>query len=82
MNAPGANDKPSLKGVGGLTDVLRELRELVELPLKRPDLLTMLGLEPTSGVLWWTTGHWQNLDGSCPRSRLGGQLHRDRRSQR
>jgi len=51
MNAPGANDKPSLKGVGGLTDVLSELRELVELPLKRPDLLTMLGLEPTSGVL-------------------------------
>ncbi|MBW4474123.1 MAG: AAA family ATPase [Stenomitos rutilans HA7619-LM2] len=41
----------SLKGVGGLSDVLRELRELVELPLKRPDLLTMLGLEPTSGVL-------------------------------
>ncbi|MBD2020302.1 AAA family ATPase [Leptolyngbya sp. FACHB-36] len=41
----------SLKGVGGLSDVLRELRELVELPLKRPDLLTMLGLEPTTGVL-------------------------------
>ncbi|PSB24571.1 AAA family ATPase [Stenomitos frigidus] len=41
----------SLKGVGGLTEVLSELRELVELPLKRPDLLTMLGLEPTSGVL-------------------------------
>ncbi|HEY9884319.1 MAG TPA: AAA family ATPase, partial [Thermosynechococcaceae cyanobacterium] len=51
VNAPGTNDKPSLKGVGGLTNVLRELRELVELPLKRPDLLTMLGLEPTSGVL-------------------------------
>ncbi|MBW4693137.1 MAG: AAA family ATPase [Lyngbya sp. HA4199-MV5] len=41
----------SLKGVGGLSEVLRDLRELVELPLKRPDLLTMLGLEPTSGVL-------------------------------
>ncbi len=50
MNAP--PDVPvTLKGVGGLSDVLRELRELVELPLKRPDLLTMLGLEPTSGVL-------------------------------
>ena len=45
------NAPVSLKGVGGLSDVLRELRELVELPLKRPDLLTMLGLEPTSGVL-------------------------------
>jgi transitional endoplasmic reticulum ATPase len=41
----------SLKGVGGLSEVLRELRELVELPLKRPELLSMLGLEPTSGVL-------------------------------
>ncbi|XGV99137.1 MAG: AAA family ATPase [Leptolyngbya sp. BL-A-14] len=45
------NTPVSLKGVGGLADVLRELRELVELPLKRPDLLTTLGLEPTSGVL-------------------------------
>jgi len=41
----------SLAGIGGLSDVVRELRELVELPLKRPDLLTLLGLEPTSGVL-------------------------------
>jgi transitional endoplasmic reticulum ATPase len=40
-----------LKGVGGLSEVLRDLRELVELPLKRPDLLSLLGLEPTSGVL-------------------------------
>lgn len=41
----------NLSGVGGLSEVIRELRELVELPLKRPDLLAMLGLEPTSGVL-------------------------------
>lgn len=41
----------SLQGVGGLSEVLTELRELVELPLKRPELLTMLGLEPSSGVL-------------------------------
>jgi transitional endoplasmic reticulum ATPase len=40
-----------LEGIGGLSEVVRELRELVELPLKRPDLLTSLGLEPTSGVL-------------------------------
>ncbi|HEY9860384.1 MAG TPA: AAA family ATPase, partial [Candidatus Obscuribacterales bacterium] len=41
----------SLAGVGGLSEVIRELRELVELPLKRPDLLTSLGLEPPKGVL-------------------------------
>ena len=41
----------SLAGVGGLSEVIRDLRELVELPLKRPDLLTSLGLEPPRGVL-------------------------------
>jgi transitional endoplasmic reticulum ATPase len=37
--------------VGGLSAVLQELRELIELPLKRPDVLEKLGLEPTRGVL-------------------------------
>lgn len=41
----------SLQDVGGLSEVLQELRELVEIPLKRPDLLTRLGLEPPRGVL-------------------------------
>ncbi len=40
-----------LSGVGGLSEVVRELRELIELPLKRPDLLASLGLEPPAGVL-------------------------------
>jgi len=44
-------EQPSLKDVGGLGVVLQELRELVEIPLKRPDLLKKLGLEPTRGVL-------------------------------
>ncbi|HEY9616156.1 MAG TPA: AAA family ATPase, partial [Microcoleaceae cyanobacterium] len=44
-------DTPSLKDVGGLSEVLKELRELVEIPLKRPDLLAKLGLEPPRGVL-------------------------------
>lgn len=48
---PGATSSPRLKDVGGLSDVLRELRELIEIPLKRPDLLAKLGLEPTRGVL-------------------------------
>ncbi|MBD1846760.1 AAA family ATPase [Cyanobacteria bacterium FACHB-63] len=42
---------PTIAGVGGLSLVLHELRELVELPLKRPELLAALGLEPTTGVL-------------------------------
>lgn len=42
---------PSLSDVGGLAETLSELRELVEIPLKRPDLLKKLGLEPPRGVL-------------------------------
>ncbi len=41
----------SLQNVGGLGEVLRELRELVELPLKHPEVLAKLGLEPIRGVL-------------------------------
>jgi transitional endoplasmic reticulum ATPase len=42
---------PSSREVGGLSQVLGELRELVEIPLKHPNLLTRLGLEPPRGVL-------------------------------
>ncbi|KAF3889428.1 MULTISPECIES: AAA family ATPase [Nostocales] len=41
----------SLKDVGGLEQVLQELKELIALPLKRPEILAKLGLEPTRGVL-------------------------------
>jgi transitional endoplasmic reticulum ATPase len=41
----------SLGEVGGLRESLKELRELIEVPLKRPDLLAKLGLEPIRGVL-------------------------------
>jgi transitional endoplasmic reticulum ATPase len=44
-------DGVSLQTVGGLQPVLAELRELVEIPLKRPDLLAQMGLEPPRGVL-------------------------------
>ena len=42
---------PSLKEVGGLSEVIQELKELIAIPLKRPDLLAKIGLEPTRGVL-------------------------------
>jgi transitional endoplasmic reticulum ATPase len=48
---PSSPTTPTLRDVGGLTEVLQELRELVELPLKRPKLLKNLGLEPSRGVL-------------------------------
>jgi transitional endoplasmic reticulum ATPase len=55
LNPPNPDAKapnaPSLKDVGGLQEIQQELRELIEIPLKRPDLLERLGLEPTRGVL-------------------------------
>lgn len=41
----------SLDRVGGLDETIAELRELIEIPLKRPELLAKLGLEPPRGVL-------------------------------
>lgn len=41
----------SLHAVGGLGPVIQELRELIEIPLQRPELLQQLGLEPPKGVL-------------------------------
>lgn len=52
-NPISTNGAPSafLKDVGGLSEVLEELREVIEIPLKRPELLTQLGLEAPCGVL-------------------------------
>lgn len=46
-------EKPSTRysDIGGLEDQIRDLREVVELPLKNPDLFKRLGIEPPKGVL-------------------------------
>jgi len=48
---PSPANPVSLQNVGGLREILQELRELTELPLKRPEILAKLGLEPIRGVL-------------------------------
>jgi transitional endoplasmic reticulum ATPase len=37
--------------VGGLTDEVKKIRELVELPLKHPEIFEQLGIEPPKGIL-------------------------------
>ena len=37
--------------VGGMADTIRQLREMVELPLRYPELFTRLGVDPPKGVL-------------------------------
>jgi len=39
------------ENVGGLDDEINRIRELVELPLKHPELFNRLGIEPPKGVL-------------------------------
>ena len=38
-------------GIGGLTDQIRELREVIELPLTNPELFLRVGIKPPKGVL-------------------------------
>jgi len=46
-------EKPSVyySDIGGLSEQIQELREVVELPLKKPELFAELGIEPPKGVL-------------------------------
>ncbi len=46
-------DKPNVRwnDVGGLEEVKSKLRELVELPLLRPDLFKKAGIKPSKGIL-------------------------------
>ena len=37
--------------IGGLEDAIQKIREMVELPLKHPELFERLGIEPPKGVL-------------------------------
>jgi len=41
----------SYKNIGGLEDQLNEVKETVELPLKKPELYKKVGIEPPKGIL-------------------------------
>lgn len=41
----------SFSGVGGLNDQVRELREVIELPLKNPELFQRVGISAPKGIL-------------------------------
>ncbi|KAJ1822175.1 26S proteasome subunit rpt4 [Coemansia sp. RSA 2671] len=44
-------DNVSFAGVGGLSEQIRELREVIELPLMNPELFQRVGVNPPKGVL-------------------------------
>ncbi len=47
MNIP----QITYEDIGGLTDEVKKVREMVELPLKHPEIFGRLGIEPPKGVL-------------------------------
>ncbi len=56
IQAPGAGAAPrashiTYEDIGGLGRELQRVRELIELPLKHPELFDRLGIEPPKGVL-------------------------------
>jgi transitional endoplasmic reticulum ATPase len=49
----GAGGTPSVtyEDIGGLDDELEQVREMIELPMRHPELFQQLGIEPPKGVL-------------------------------
>jgi transitional endoplasmic reticulum ATPase len=43
----------SWKDIGGLEDVKRELRELVQYPVEHPEMFEKFGMSPSRGVLFY-----------------------------
>jgi len=43
--------KITYEDIGGLNDEIKQVREMIELPLKHPELFEKMGIEPPKGVL-------------------------------
>lgn len=49
-----ADEKPQdvdFDSIGGLTEQIREIREVIELPIKNPEIFKRVGIKPPKGVL-------------------------------
>lgn len=51
MQAMDSDKKVSFNEIGGLQEQMRQLREVIELPLTNPELFTRVGITPPKGVL-------------------------------
>jgi transitional endoplasmic reticulum ATPase len=47
----GSADSVTYEDVGGLDEEIRRIREMVELPMRHPDVFKKLGIDPPKGVL-------------------------------
>jgi transitional endoplasmic reticulum ATPase len=48
---PGGTPSITYEDIGGLDDELEQVREMIELPMRHPELFQQLGIEPPKGVL-------------------------------
>ena len=46
-----AIERISYEDIGGLNEPVRKVREMIELPMRHPELFTRLGIQPPKGVL-------------------------------
>jgi len=48
-------EKPNVswESIGGLDEQIREVKEVVELPLKKPELFKKVGIQPPKGILFY-----------------------------
>ncbi|OUC41823.1 26S proteasome subunit P45 family protein [Trichinella nativa] len=51
MRASDEDKKTNFAMIGGLDDEIRQLREVIELPMKEPELFRRIGITPPKGVL-------------------------------
>ncbi len=51
LDEKGVPSHLSYEDIGGLENVIQKLREMVELPLRHPELFEKLGIDPPKGVL-------------------------------
>ncbi|MCY3413816.1 MAG: CDC48 family AAA ATPase [Candidatus Heimdallarchaeota archaeon] len=51
LDEKGISSHLSYEDIGGLDDVIQKLREMIELPLRHPELFEKLGIDPPKGVL-------------------------------
>ncbi|MFO8115907.1 MAG: CDC48 family AAA ATPase, partial [Halorubrum sp.] len=49
--APGGAPDITYEDIGGLDDELEQVREMIELPMRHPELFKRLGIDPPKGVL-------------------------------
>lgn len=50
-SAPGGSPSITYEDIGGLDRELEQVREMIELPMRHPELFQQLGIEPPKGVL-------------------------------